>query len=166
MLNMVVAMTIRQDIRNISWAQVRDRLYGSGFASLGRLLSPASCNAISGWYDDENLFRSHIEMARYRFGKGEYKYFAYPLPDIVAELRESLYRELAPIASEWMRDLGQPNEFSADLQSFLQLCHSRGQRRPTRSYCAIGQAISTACIGPLRGALLPLSDDPCTQSAR
>jgi hypothetical protein len=131
MLNMVVAMPIRQDIRNISWAQVRDRLYGSGFASLGRLLDAASCNAISGWYNDDNLFRSRIEMARYLFGKGEYKYFAYPLPDIVAELRELLYRELAPIASEWMRDLGQPNEFPGDLQSFLQLCHSRGQRRPT-----------------------------------
>jgi hypothetical protein len=70
-------------------------------------------------------------MARYRFGKGEYKYFAYPLPGIVAELRESLYRSLAPIASEWMRDLGQPREFPPDLQSFIKLCHSREQKRPT-----------------------------------
>src|SRR5215469_4853458 len=131
MLNMVVAMTIRQDTRNISWEQVRDRLYGSGFASLGRLLDAASCNAVSGWYDDDSLFRSHIEMARYRFGKGEYKYFAYPLPGVVAELRESLYRELAPIASGWMRDVGQPKEFPRDLQSFLKLCHSSGQKRPT-----------------------------------
>jgi hypothetical protein len=83
------------------------------------------------WYDDDTLFRSRVEMVRYRFGKGEYKYFAYPLPGIVAELRQSLYRGLAPIASEWMRDLGQAKEFPPDLQSFLRLCHSRGQKRPT-----------------------------------
>jgi len=124
-------MTIRQVIRNIAWSQIKDQLYGAGFSSLGKLLDEGTCNAISGWYDNDNLFRSRIEMARYRFGKGEYKYFAYPLPDIVAELREALYRGLAPIASEWMRDLGQSKEFPADLQSFLQLCHSGGQKRPT-----------------------------------
>jgi hypothetical protein len=124
-------MTTQQAIRSISWPQVRDRLYGSGFASLGTLLDRATSDEIAGWYDDEKFFRSRVEMARYRFGKGEYKYFAYPLPDIVAGLRESLYRPLAPIASEWMRDLGQPGDFPPDLQSFVQLCHSRGQKRPT-----------------------------------
>jgi len=124
-------MPIRQAISNIQWSQVRDRLYGSGFSSLGTLLEESTCDAISGWYDNDELFRSRIEMARYRFGKGEYKYFAYPLPAIVAELREALYRELAPVASDWMRDLGQEKEFPADLQSFLQLCHSSGQKRPT-----------------------------------
>ena len=94
-------------------------------------LDEGTCNVICGSYDNDNLFRSRIEMARYRFGKVEYKYFAYPLPGIVAELREALYRGLAPIASEWMRDLIQPKEFPADLQSFLHLCHSSGQKRPT-----------------------------------
>jgi len=124
-------MTIQQVIRNIQWSQVRDQLYGAGFSSLGTLLDEGTCNAISGLYDNDNLFRSCIEMARYRFGKGEYKYFAYPLPGIVAELREALYRGLAPIASGWMRDVGQPKEFPRDLQSFLKLCHSSGQKRPT-----------------------------------
>ena len=126
-----VDMTIRHVIRNIPWSRVRDRLYGAGFSSLGTLLDEDTCTAISGWYDNDDLFRSRIEMARYRFGKGEYKYFAYPLPGIVAELREALYPGLATIASEWMRDLGQPKQFPTDLQSFLQLCHSSGQKRPT-----------------------------------
>jgi len=124
-------MNIRRDIRDIEWAQVRDRLYESGFAPFGPLLDGTTCDTISGWYDDDTLFRSRVEMARYRFGKGEYKYFAYPLPGIVAELRQSLYRGLAPTASEWMRDLGQAKEFPPDLQSLLRLCHSRGQKRPT-----------------------------------
>jgi len=124
-------MTIRHVIRKIPWSQVRDQLYGAGFSSLGTLLDEGTCDAISGSYDNDSLFRSRIEMARYRFGKGEYRYFAYPLPDIVAELREALYRGLAPIASEWMRDIGQPKEFPPDLQSFLKLCHSSGQKRPT-----------------------------------
>jgi len=124
-------MTIRQVVRNIPWPQIRDQLYAAGFSSLGTLLDEGACDAISGWYDNDNLFRSRIEMARYGFGKGEYKYFAYPLPSIVAELREELYRGLAPIASEWMRDLEGPTVFPPDLQSFLKLCHSSGQKRPT-----------------------------------
>ena len=124
-------MTIRENIRHIRWVQVRDQLYESGFASLGKLLNPATCNAISNWYDDDGLFRSRVDMARYRFGKGEYKYFSYPLPEIVADLRQSLYKGLANIATEWMRDLGQPHEFPDDLQQFLRFCHSRGQERPT-----------------------------------
>jgi hypothetical protein len=82
-------------------------------------VASAGHNAISGWYDDDNLFHSRIEIARYRFGKGEYKYFAIPLPGIVAEFRTGCGTS------------GNPNEFPADLQSFLQLCHSRGQRRST-----------------------------------
>lgn len=128
---MVLVMTVRHDISDISWSQVQNRLYQTGFASLGTLLDFGTCDTISLWYDDDRLFRSRIEMARYRFGKGEYKYFAYPLPDIVNGLRETLYRGLAPIASEWMRDLGQPREFPAELSPFLQLCHRAGQKRPT-----------------------------------
>jgi hypothetical protein len=124
-------MTIRQSLNNIQWEGVRERLYAVGFASLGPLLDAAICDAISSWYDDEKRFRSRIEMERYRFGKGEYKYFSYPLPDIVSELRQSLYRGLAPIASQWMRDLGQSIDFPSDLESFLHSCHSRGQQRPT-----------------------------------
>jgi uncharacterized protein len=128
---MFVCMTSERDVRDISWEQVKDRLYENGFASLGRLLDPETCHTISGWYDDDSLFRIRIDMARYRFGQGEYKYFAYPLPGIVADLRESLYRGLFAIACEWMRDLGQLNEFPPDLRSFLRHCHSGGQKRPT-----------------------------------
>jgi uncharacterized protein len=124
-------MSIQQTIPDIPWGQVRDGLYTSGFTSLGRLIDAGTSQAITKWYDDDQLFRSHIEMARYRFGRGEYKYFAYPLPDIVARMRESLYRGLAPIATQWMQDLGQPREFPSDLQGFLRICHDRGQKRPT-----------------------------------
>jgi uncharacterized protein len=124
-------MTIRQSNNDVPWARVREHLYGTGFASLGTLLDSTTCQTITSWYDNSELFRSRIEMARYRFGQGEYKYFAYPLPDVVSELRESLYSSLAPIASDWMRDLGQPKEFPAELRAFIRTCHLHGQKRPT-----------------------------------
>lgn len=76
-------------------------------------------------------FRSRIDMARYRFGRGEYQYFAYPLPESVQRLRESLYIQLAPVANEWMSALKLPEDFPAGLDSFLKHCHARGQKRPT-----------------------------------
>jgi uncharacterized protein len=124
-------MTIRQSNNDVPWARVREHLYGTGFASLGTLLDSTTCQTITSWYDNSELFRSRIEMGRYRFGQGEYKYFAYPLPDVVSELRESLYSSLAPIASDWMRHLGQPKEFPAELRAFIRTCHLHGQKRPT-----------------------------------
>ncbi len=82
-------------------------------------------------YPDENRFRSHIIMARYRFGSGDYKYFNYPLPEIVHELRHEFYSQLAPVANDWNEKLGIEQRFPAQHDALLKLCHQRGQKRPT-----------------------------------
>jgi hypothetical protein len=89
------------------------------------------CRELIGLYGDDSRFRSHIDMARFRFGLGEYKYFANPLPAIVQELRSALYSHLAAIASRWMESLGSRERFSGQFQEFLKLCHRHGQKRPT-----------------------------------
>jgi hypothetical protein len=124
-------MTFRQQINEIQWERVKQSLYQYGFAPLGRLLGDTHCRALITSYQRADTFRSRIDMSRYRFGKGEYKYFAYPLPEIVKELREHLYSGLAGIANTWMRDLGIPREFPPDSQEFIKHCHAQGQCRPT-----------------------------------
>ncbi len=82
-------------------------------------------------YADTALFRSRIDMQRYRFGRGEYQYFAYPLPPVIAKLRTALYAVLAPVAREWMAALSLPADYPAGLDAFLERCHTAGQCRPT-----------------------------------
>jgi hypothetical protein len=112
-------------------AEIRSGLWASGYARMGALLSHAECGQLRSLYDRSDLFRSHVDMARYRFGRGEYKYFAYPLPPLVAELREALYGSLADAANEWMAALGLPGDFPRELSSFHARCAAQGQSRPT-----------------------------------
>jgi hypothetical protein len=125
------AMATRLD--HIDWDEIERGLRSSGAASLGRLLSPHECKTLSALYEQPKHFRSHIRMEQYRFGRGEYRYFAYPLPTLVDELRHDLYRGLAPVASRWFTDLGieRHSTFPTDLEGFLNLCHDAGQTRPT-----------------------------------
>lgn len=118
-------------VSGLSWAEIQKSLWASGHGRLGKLLEREECQQVRGLYSDSSIFRSRIDMARFRFGQGEYQYFAYPLPSLVAELRESLYRGLAPIANDWMAALSLPAKFPADLNDFLAHCHARGQKRPT-----------------------------------
>lgn len=106
-------------------------LRDAGHAPLPQLLTPDLCREIASWYDAPGLFRSRIDMQRFRFGSGEYQYFAYPLPAPIAALRDQLYATLAPIATRWMSDLGKPVEFPPALDQFLATCHQAGQVRPT-----------------------------------
>jgi hypothetical protein len=115
----------------ISWPNVRGSLWTIGYGRLGTILSPEECGHLRGLYMRGELFRTTIDMARYRFGQGEYKYFAYPLPPLVQELRESLYSQLAPLANEWMAALSVPTNFPANLSGWLKTCHANGQKRPT-----------------------------------
>jgi hypothetical protein len=108
-----------------------EELDASGFALLPALLSPAECGALIAAYADDAQFRSRIEMARHNFGRGEYKYFAYPLPPLVAALREALYPPLAAIANRWSEALGAEPAFPAAHAAFLERCHAAGQLRPT-----------------------------------
>lgn len=101
-----------------------------GYATL-QLLEPADCRALAALYDDEARFRSRVVMQRHNFGRGEYKYFAYPLPQPVAELRAALYPQLASIANGWRATLGEEGRFPPTLAAFLDECHAAGQTRPT-----------------------------------
>jgi hypothetical protein len=102
-----------------------------GFESLGRLLTRRQCQDIRALYEDSDNFRSRINMSQYRFGKGEYQYFRYPLPPVIAELRQNLYARLVVHARTWMEELGLEASFPDDHAAFVKQCHAAGQRRPT-----------------------------------
>ena len=106
-------------------------LWSHGYGRLGTLLCPAQCEDVRSLYQNGDLFRSRIDMARYRFGRGEYQYFAYPLPELVATLRQELYGRLVDTAVEWMKALGLPQDYPPTLEEFLKTCHAAGLQRPT-----------------------------------
>lgn len=106
-------------------------LDASGCAVLPSLLAPPACRELAGLYSADEPFRSRVIMGRHGFGRGEYKYFAYPLPPLIAELRGALYPHLAPIANEWSRRLGEDRRYPASLEAFLESCHAAGQVKPT-----------------------------------
>lgn len=108
-----------------------ERLDAEGWALLPGLLSPSDCAALTALYDTPRHFRSRIVMARHGFGRGEYQYFAYPLPPVIERLRHALYPPLARIANAWQARLGLPTRYPAELPEFLARCHAAGQTRPT-----------------------------------
>ena len=115
----------------LDWPRLAAGLDAHGYATTGRLLSDAECAALVATYDEPAAFRSKVIMARHGFGRGEYQYFTYPLPDPVQALRTSLYPELAEIANTWNRALKRDAGFPAALKSYLAHCHKAGQKRPT-----------------------------------
>lgn len=119
------------DSERSKWEEVESSLDGRGFAVMRQLLTPEQCAVVAAMYPDEARFRSHIQMARHGFGRGEYKYFAHPLPDLVAKLRSELYPPLAEIANRWHEALGIDVRFPAAHATFLDRCHAAGQTRPT-----------------------------------
>lgn len=118
-------------IEDYDWNAIAHALDTEGWAMLPGLLDAGQADAVAALYDREEGFRSHVVMARHGFGKGEYRYFAYPLPDPVAGLRADLYPRLAPIANAWHARMGMETRFPADHAAFLAICHAAGQRRPT-----------------------------------
>lgn len=123
--------TIEARIGAADWTRVSGDLDGHGWALLETLLSPGECEALAGLYGNEGLFRSRIAMARHGFGRGEYKYFSYPLPDPVASLRPALYARLAPLANRWNEAMGIAVRYPALHADFIKRCHKAGQKRPT-----------------------------------
>ena len=115
----------------IDWTEVADELDAHGCATVGPLLSPQECRAIAGLYGAEEPFRSRVVMGRHGFGRGEYKYFAYPLPDTIAALRDALYPRLAEIANRWNEQMGIAVRYPAAHEAFLKRCHKAGQAKPT-----------------------------------
>jgi len=115
----------------IDWAACTADLDSYGAARLPALLEPAACAALVAGYDEPAQFRSRVVMARHGFGLGEYQYYRYPLPPLVAELRAALYPPLAAIANRWRERLGEPAVFPPVHADYLATCHAAGQRRPT-----------------------------------
>lgn len=123
--------SVQDQIARYDWVEIASSLDRQGWALLPGLLEPPQCGSVAALYANEIGFRSQINMARHGFGRGAYRYFAYPLPPLVADLRARLYCQLAPIANRWQERLSLAPRFPADHSAFLERCHLAGQRRPT-----------------------------------
>jgi hypothetical protein len=115
----------------LDWQLIRKDLDEQGSAILSNVLSAKECRALASLYPDDGLFRSRVVMARHGFGRGEYKYFSYPLPDVIQGLRTALYRRLAPVANQWNLTMGIGVRYPEEHADFVQRCHDAGQHRPT-----------------------------------
>jgi uncharacterized protein len=123
--------SIEDRVNGMNWTNTSDHLDTYGWGMVAKILTADECRALALLYDDGTRFRSHIVMARHGFGRGEYKYFSYPLPDMVADLRAALYRRLAPLANRWNESMGIDVRFPAAHAAFIERCHKSGQTRPT-----------------------------------
>ncbi|MEJ8856783.1 2OG-Fe(II) oxygenase [Variovorax robiniae] len=115
----------------VDWEAVGQSLDAEGHAIIESVLRPAQCEALASLYARDELFRSRVVMARHGFGSGEYKYLAYPLPPLVARLREAFYPRLVPIANRWHQAMGIDVRFPPTHEEFIARCHAAGQARPT-----------------------------------
>ena len=118
-------------IAAVDWTGVGADLDAQGAAVIERLLTPEECRRIAALYPQDGLFRSTVTMARHGFGRGEYRYFGYPLPSLIAGLRATLYPCLAPVANRWQEAMGIETRFPDRLADFIARCHAAGQHRPT-----------------------------------
>jgi len=124
-------MTIADRVRSLAWGEIEASLWEFGYARTGPLLTAEECAGLIALYNDDLRFRSRIDMARYRFGVGDYKYFDYPLPGVVQKLRVHAYPPLAGIANRWMEATGSDQRFEKSLEEFHERCRALGQTKPT-----------------------------------
>lgn len=118
-------------LSDFDWARIATDVTENGAAVLPNLLPAESCTAVAALYNRQEMFRSRVHMARHNFGKGEYQYFAYPLPQWLGALRSELYGHLAPIANQWAADLDYEQRFPTAHRDYIKQCHAADQRRPT-----------------------------------
>ena len=118
-------------VNALDWQQIGKNLDEQGSALLQGVLSARECESLAALYPRESIFRSRVVMARHGFGRGEYKYFSYPLPNLIQGLRIALYRRLAPVANRWNSAMGIEVRYPEDHQEFVRRCHDAGQVRPT-----------------------------------
>jgi hypothetical protein len=131
MMAAVAAKDISKRVKAVDWSRLCNDLDAQGSAVIERLISPAECEALAALYPVDGFFRSRVVMARHGFGRGEYKYFSYPLPDLVGKLRTALYPQLAAVANRWNKAMGIDVRFPEEHGQFVERCHAAGQRRPT-----------------------------------
>jgi hypothetical protein len=146
--------SLTRRVDGLDWAAIAAGVDDLGIAPAGRLLDAGECAALTGLYDDDPRFRSTIDMARYRYGQGEYRYFGHPLPDAVAELRAALWPHLLPIARDWAARRGQPAPWPDGFGDWLDRCHRAGQTRPTPLMLRYGPGDWNALHRDLYGELV------------
>jgi len=122
---------VRQRVAALDWDRVSEDLDAQGFAVVRGLLGAKDCRSVASLYPDDTRFRSYIVMARHGFGRGEYKYFSYPLPDLIASLRTEVYPHLSRVANRWNEAMSIAVRYPAGHKEFLKRCHDAGQVRPT-----------------------------------
>ena len=123
--------SLQQRIRALPWQSVLEQLSAQGAVVAGSLLGAEECRSLIRLFEDDAMFRSRVSMERHAFGRGDYAYFAPPLPPLVRELREGLYGELAPTANAWAEALGQPTRYPGRFVRYVEECRRAGQARPT-----------------------------------
>tara|TARA_R110000751_G_scaffold146094_5_gene249722 strand:+ start:15956 stop:16705 length:750 start_codon:yes stop_codon:yes gene_type:complete len=154
-----------QSMVDLDWNAIAADLNATGQATIGPVLSVEECNSLIEAYDQQAFFRSRVVMARHGFGRGEYQYFNYPLPDLIATLRHAFYPHLAAIANQWLEMTGRVGAYPADHADYLRQCHEAGQGLPTPlmlkyqagDYNCLHQDIYGDHLFPLQIAIL-LSD--------
>ncbi|OCA69231.1 prolyl 4-hydroxylase subunit alpha [Chryseobacterium contaminans] len=122
---------LAERIKNTDWQSITDSMHKNGYAILSNFLSDDECNQLTSGYNQSELYRKTVIMARHRFGLGEYKYFNYPLPELLQTLRTHIYPYLAPIANTWFKALNIEGSFPLEHDIFLQQCHSKNQLKAT-----------------------------------
>jgi uncharacterized protein len=127
----MTAQTAPARLDGLDWQELRSSLDRAGYAVTPPMLSAAECAELAALYDEDQHWRSRVDMARHRFGSGEYKYFTRPLPDLVSQLRAAFYPPLAEAANAWNDRLGIGDRYPERLEDFLDRCHAAGQTRPT-----------------------------------
>jgi hypothetical protein len=155
-------MSIDQRIARLDWERIAAELEQKGWATTGPVLMAAERRSLIAGYGDDSQFRSTVVMARHGYGRGEYRYFAYPLPPLVSELRQALYERLLPVANRWRGALGQGGPFPELYADFLKRCHAAGQKRPTPlmlrygpgDYNCLHQDLYGEWVFPLQAAFL------------
>ncbi len=156
------AADLTERVESLDWLSIENELETHGYATAKGLLRPGQCRALTALYPQDALFRSRVVMARHGFGRGEYKYFAYPLPDVVAILRRSLYPRLAAVANCWNQAMKIDVSYPADHDEYLERCRAAGQTSPTPlllqygegDYNCLHQDVYGELVFPLQVAIL------------